>query len=101
MHLHDPVGDRQTESGAARFARTGLISAVKAFENVRQIFVIDANTGIANLDARASRSVRKTHFNASAGRRVLHGVIENNQNEALDRGKIALKFAPGQAAILV
>src|SRR4029077_1796446 len=65
MHLHDPVSDSQTESRAAGFTGTSLIGAIEPFENMGQIFGINAYAGIANLDAGASRSVRKIHFNAA------------------------------------
>src|SRR5260370_27286578 len=88
MQIHDRTGDGGTEAGAAGFARASLISTIEALEDVGQIFVADANSGVANFDSGVPCSIRKVHVNFSAGRRVLNGVFDKNQQKTLDRGRI-------------
>jgi hypothetical protein len=64
MRLNDGFANRQAESSFALNARPGLINAVKSFENVRQIFLGNADAGIGH--RQKSRSIfstgRDTYF---------------------------------------
>lgn len=57
MQVHDPARDGEAQTGAAGLARAGLIGAVEALENVRQVFFADADATIADFNSGASRPV--------------------------------------------
>src|SRR5258708_20674341 len=99
MEIHDRTRDGETEAGAAGFARAGLIGAVEPLEDVGQIFVADANSGVANLDSRVPCSIREVHLNFAAGRRVLDGVFDENQEETLDLGRIGGTRYPARSNV--
>src|SRR5580692_5677209 len=85
MQLHDPLRDRQAQAGTAWFAGTSLIRSVKALEDVRQVFLANPDSTVANLNSRTSGPVGKVHLDPAAHRRVLHGVFHDNQKQTLDR----------------
>ena len=89
MPIHDPTRDREAEAGAAGFAGARLIGTVETFEDMRQVFVADADSVVANLDSGILSPVRESHFKLAAGRRVLFGVFDDNQEETLDRGGVS------------
>src|SRR5437016_1072246 len=89
MPIYDPLRDREAKAEAARFSGANLIGTIEPLEDVRQVFVADTDSVVANLDSGASCPVRKPYFNLAAGGRVLYGVFDDNQEKTLDRGRIS------------
>jgi hypothetical protein len=54
MQVYDPARDCEAQAGAAGFPGAGLIGAVKAFEDVREVFAADADSTVVNFDSRIS-----------------------------------------------
>src|SRR5882724_3339996 len=88
MQVHDPARDGEAQTGAAGLARAGLIGAVEALENVRQVFFADADATIADFNSGASRPVSNGHGDPATGWSVLDCVVENDEEKAVDRGGI-------------
>ena len=51
---HDVFGDGQSQAGAAGFAGAGLVYAVEALEQARQVLGGNARTEILNIELDAS-----------------------------------------------
>src|SRR5471030_1584655 len=67
----DLVDDRETETGPGHRARGG--GAVEAFEDVREIVVVDPRSVIAH----GERAVGEGHFDRAGGRAPLARVVED------------------------
>ena len=64
---HDVFDDGEAESGAGDLAAAGLVGAVEAFTETRQVFAFDA--GALVFDAQPDGSLRR----AGAGKRLQQG----------------------------
>ena len=56
VNFHDVLGDRQSQAGAARFARARRIHAVEALENALLVGKRNSDAGIGDGNDRLRRS---------------------------------------------
>ena len=50
--VYYPFGDGKAEAGAAGFAVAGIVGAVEAFEDFREVFRCYADSGVLNFEYR-------------------------------------------------
>jgi len=50
MGKHNVLGDGQSKSGAARFARAGFVNAIEAFEKARQMLGRNAGSEVLDVE---------------------------------------------------
>ncbi len=86
MGADDAECDREAEASAAHRACAVILGAVEAFEEVGQVFGLDAATGIVHVDPGAADVVVWVNILAdaerhgAAGRGVAQGVIEQDEH---------------------
>src|SRR5437773_11731857 len=68
--------DRQSQAGAADFARARHVNAVEALEDAGLIRPRDANAGVGNRKDYFGAVRRSTNHDLAAGGSALHGVVE-------------------------
>src|SRR5580765_2274323 len=73
---YDMFYDRQAQSGTAAFARTGLIDAVKAFKDPRQMFRSDAGAEVAHKKFNAVFAFMRTDNDLLAVLGVAQGIAD-------------------------
>jgi len=88
VQLDQFAGDRQTESGSAKHARTGHVYPVKAVENPGQVLFVDAKTCIGYLDIHVVNQIADIDFDRPALFGVLDGVTDQVGDDALHRGPV-------------
>src|SRR5579875_575872 len=74
--LDQVLDDRQTQAGAAQFARTRLVHAVEAFKDAWQIGLGNANAGVGHFQAYLLPLAPPTHRDSATLGRVFDGVVE-------------------------
>ena len=70
------LGDSETETCAADFARACGVDAVKSLKDADLVGLRDSNPRVRNRDHDETLSPRRADMDAAAGRRVLNGVIQ-------------------------
>src|SRR5579864_9384920 len=76
MSEHDVFGDGKAKASASRFAGAGLIDAVEALEQARQMFGSDARTKVPHVKLDAAVQRASAQHDAIAGSCVLHSVFD-------------------------
>lgn len=79
--LSDPSCDGQAQSGAGCSSR--IAPAVKAIEDAREICLRDPIAGIGHANLSLSISQRRLDGDLTIRRRVLAGVVDEDQKELL------------------
>ena len=97
MLVQDLLRDGQAEARAARLARTGLVHAVEAVEQARQVLFGDADAVVrdADEDVRAARA--DLQVDPAAVGRVFDGVRDDIRDDLLDASGIG----PSQGRVMV
>src|ERR687894_540181 len=75
VRLDDGLGYRQAEPGASQPARTGLLKAVEALEDARQLFSGYSRAAILHADIQLAGADERGEGNRTPGRAVLGGVV--------------------------
>ena len=85
MQVDDLLRDGEAEAVAAHLARARLVDAVEAVEDLRLVLLGDADTRVA--DGEADLSLLRAlvaHADLAAIRRVLDGIVDEDQHELAD-----------------
>src|SRR5215470_4753195 len=91
VRFHRPAGDRQTESGAARVSRPGLVDSIEALEDSLLVCRRDPGARVLDLDDRVAAGGRpRRDADAALGRREFDGVVEQVRDPLTQDGGVAL-----------
>jgi hypothetical protein len=84
VQLDEAPHEREPEAEPARRA----VCLHEGLEDQRQRFRLDADAGVAHPQDRIAAFARDAEVDASGGRGVLHGVVEEIQHDLLQAGGI-------------
>ena len=81
VHLGDPAGNGQAQSGTGSFAAASAVGPAKTLEDRIKIRFGDANAGVFDRDVCLVLNLAERDFAAAAGRSVLNGVVDQDQQQ--------------------
>src|SRR4051812_2479865 len=81
---HDVLGDGEAEAGAARLARTGLVHAVEALEEARQVLGRNALAVVANVELDGASLLARAHLHTLSPGTVFQGVVHEVGEDLVD-----------------
>ena len=84
VFLGDAPGDGEAEAAAAWFVGVGVAGAVKALEDVGQIFRRDADAGVADFEDGALLLDGERQFDGSSGGGVFEGVVDEGDDDLFE-----------------
>src|SRR5256712_5053785 len=87
VRVGDPAGDREAQAGALRFPPR-LVSPVEALEHVGQLRGGDPDPRVRDDDGRPAVHRCNVEPDATARGRELDGVVEPDQEQLTDEGRI-------------
>jgi hypothetical protein len=90
VRLRNPSRDREAQSHAAKVAGPRFIGAIEAIKNVRQIARAYADSSVAKFCNSGAIVLREANENRPFCWGVLHSVINQNEEEAMQGVRIAL-----------
>ena len=89
MRLCNPSRNREAQSNAAKLSRPRLIGTVEALEDVRQVVCSNADSGIPKLCHDGATASSHPDGDCSSWRGVLYGVVDENEEKAMQSVRIA------------
>jgi hypothetical protein len=94
LRLDEVFDDRQAESSAAEFARTGLIDAIETLKQTGEIFRRDADAGILDEDfgERKGGEIAHADDDGAVFGGVFQGVIDEIRQNLIDGFGVAKRF---------
>src|SRR5262249_50085791 len=103
VKVGNPTSDGEAQASPSQVSRAGTVGAVKAIEDVLEIFLGNADAGIGDGDAGVFSVLRKSDFAMAAARGVFDGVVDEDKQKTIERKSIG--FDPngisGRAKIYV
>src|SRR6266581_9013962 len=89
MCFRNPPRNREAKPGSG-LSGACLVRPIEPLKNNGQVFLRYTDAGILNLSDRSVPVCVPTHKNASDGWRVFHSVVDQDQEQAADRMRVAI-----------
>src|SRR5437879_3431711 len=83
VRVDQHLGDRQTQARAALVSSAGFVGAIEPVEDTRQMLGCDARSRIGDFDLRSLALTSYAHVDLAAGRSVLHGIVDQDEQHLL------------------
>jgi hypothetical protein len=86
---HQFPRNRESQTGAARPTRTGLVHAVEALEHAGQVLGRDTGAGVRHRDHRCGAVLHRGHSDLTARRRGAAGVLHQDQERLMELVRVS------------
>src|ERR1035437_3835056 len=90
MRLDDPSGNGKPKPGAGRTKRSRCRPAVETFEDVRAVFLSDADARVRDLDLGVETLTGKARSHGATRGGITPGVVEHDQKQLFETVAVAL-----------
>jgi hypothetical protein len=75
MTMSNGLCDRQSQTRTPHSVRSGFVSTPEAIENKRELFALNANTRILNIDKGKTTVFSQSQHNSTFRKRILEGIL--------------------------
>src|SRR6266566_2246673 len=85
--LRQRLGNRQTDAGASKGARTRLVDTIEAFKDVGELLLGKADAGIADAEGNPIFLAAHSHFDPTWRRRIAQCIDQDVREDLYSTGR--------------